>query len=241
MPSNILSYIIYSSREIKRKEQVKKIQEIFPSSTIIDPIFPEYQKVPFLKKIIQKSKDYTGKALLTNEVGVFLSHRKVWQAISKSINKKQHYLVLESDSKIVNAKIIKNNYSKVEQEYDLFFWGAWNNHVSIKKSSRKPISDNYIIGEPLIKSLYGAYGYSLNAETAQYLLSITKKIYFPVDLYKQYIDETKIKIGAIKSEVIGTWQTTDSNVRKENQFDKFKRILIIKIFHTRNQILAYFC
>jgi GR25 family glycosyltransferase involved in LPS biosynthesis len=89
--------------------------------------------------------------------------------------------------------------------------------------------------------VYGAYGYSLNAKAAKYLLKQSKKINNPVDLYKHYVDPSQIKMGAISPELISTWQTTDSTIRKEQLIHKVKRIIIIKIFHLRNQILAYFC
>lgn len=241
MSNSITTYILFSNREVKRVTQVNLLQSYFPASIIIEPIFPEFQKVPFLNKIIQASKNKTGNALLTNEVGVFMSHRKIWEEIAKQPTVDKHYLVLESDSLIQNINIIEDQFSAIENQYDLFFWGAWNNHVSIKRSTRSYLDKNYYIGTPLIRSVYGAYGYSLNAKTATYLLSVTKKLLYPVDLYKHYIDTSKIRIGAIRPEVIGTWQTTDSTIRKETNFDKIKRILIIKIFNTRNQILAYFC
>ena len=129
----------------------------------------------------------------------------------------------------------------VEKSYDLFFWGAWNNHVSIKRSTAVSINKKYRIGSPLIRSIYGAYGYSLNVKAAKHLLAQSSKINYPVDLYKHYVDQDEIKLGAMKPELISTWQTTDSTIRKERPIDMLKRIIIIKIFSFRNQILAYFC
>jgi hypothetical protein len=97
------------------------------------------------------------------------------------------------------------------------------------------------MGTPLIKSVYGAYGYSINAKAAKQLLKSTGKIKYPVDLYKHYNQIGGLSIGAIQPELISTWQTTQSTIRPETNLDKFKRNLRIKIFSCRNQIQAYFC
>lgn len=240
MSQQIPTYILYGPHDVSRSKQVGVLQQTFPTAEIIEPIFPRKQKVPFIKDLIQNAFDRSGTKLLPEEVGVFMSHRKIWSIISKKGNN-NHYLVLESDSKIKDSTTIHTQFSEVQNDYDLFFWGAWNNHVSIKRSTSKKIAQNYIIGTPLIRSVYGAYGYSLNAKAAKYLLEQSKRINHPVDLYKYYIDPTQINIGSIKPEVISTWQTTDSTIRKERFKDKLKRIIIIKIFNLRNQILAYFC
>ena len=70
---------------------------------------------------------------------------------------------------------------------------------------------------------------------------VLKQINHPVDYYKCYVNPNEIEMGAIQPEVISTWQTTESSVRIERPMDKIKKIVIIKIFHIRNQILAYFC
>jgi GR25 family glycosyltransferase involved in LPS biosynthesis len=218
------------------------MQEVLPNSVLVDPIFPARQKVPFIKDLIQNAYKRSGYKLLPSEVGVFMSHRSIWKKIVQQNNDpNQHFLVLESDSKINDMQLIEQTMQRVETGYDLFFWGAWNNHVSIKKSTAESIDNNFKIGVPLIRSVYGAYGYSLNIKAAKHLLAQSSKINYPVDLYKHYVDQAAIKIGAIQPELISTWQTTDSTIRKEANIDRLKRIIIIKIFSLRNQILAYFC
>jgi GR25 family glycosyltransferase involved in LPS biosynthesis len=93
----------------------------------------------------------------------------------------------------------------------------------------------------MIKSVYGAYGYSLNAKGARQMLKSTGKIKYPVDLYKHYEYLNSITIGAVSPEMVSTWQTTDSTIRVESAMDKFKRNLKIRLFSFRNQIQAYFC
>jgi GR25 family glycosyltransferase involved in LPS biosynthesis len=103
------------------------------------------------------------------------------------------------------------------------------------------VTDKYSFGVPMIKSVYGAYGYSLNAKGARQMLKSTRKIKYPVDLYKHYEYLNSITIGAVAPEMVSTWQTTDSTIRVESALDKFKRNLKIRLFSFRNQIQAYFC
>jgi GR25 family glycosyltransferase involved in LPS biosynthesis len=242
MKKPISAFIIYGQNEHARQAQVNLMQDVLPNSVLVDPIFPARQKVPFIKDLIQNAYKRSGYKLLPSEVGVFMSHRSIWKKILQQNNDpSQHFLILESDSKINDMLQIEQTMQKVETGYDLFFWGAWNNHVSIKKSTAESIDNNFKIGEPLIRSVYGAYGYSLNIKAAKHLLAQSSKINYPVDLYKHYVDQAAIKIGAIQPELISTWQTTDSTIRKEANIDRLKRIIIIKIFSLRNQILAYFC
>lgn len=241
MTEQIPAYIIYGQNEHARQAQVEQLQQALPNAILVDPIFPSKQKVPFINDLIQNAFNRTGSKLMPSEVGVFISHRSIWKKIAQQDRQEEHFLVLESDSKINAIYLIEQTMPTVEKSYDLFFWGAWNNHVSIKKSTSVSINRKYRIGTPLIRSIYGAYGYSLNAKAAKHLLAQSSKINYPVDLYKHYVDQDEIKIGAIKSELISTWQTTDSTVRKERPIDMLKRIIIIKIFSYRNQILAYFC
>ena len=241
MTEQIPAYILYGQNEHTRQAQVDLIKQVLPNAVLVDPIFPPMQKVPFINDLIQNAFNRSGYQLMPSEIGVFMSHRSIWKKIVQDGRHHQHFLVLESDSKINAIHLIEQTMHTVEKRYDLFFWGAWNNHVSIKKSTAVSINKKYRIGSPLIRSIYGAYGYSLNVKAATHLLAQSSKINYPVDLYKHYVDQDEIKIGAIKPELISTWQTTDSTIRKEQPIDMLKRIIIIKIFSFRNQILAYFC
>lgn len=241
MNEQIPAYIIYGQNEDARQAQVEQLQQALPNAVLVEPIFPSRQKVPFIKDLIGNAFKRSGYQLMPSELGVFMSHRSIWKKIVQEDKQDQHFLVLESDSKINAIHLIEQTMPIVEKSYDLFFWGAWNNHVSIKRSTAVSINKKYSIGSPLIRSIYGAYGYSLNVKAAKHLLAKSSKINYPVDLYKHYVDQDEIKLGAMKPELISTWQTTDSTIRKERPIDMLKRIIIIKIFSFRNQILAYFC
>jgi GR25 family glycosyltransferase involved in LPS biosynthesis len=245
MNTTIPSFILHSIHEPERKNQVDEIKKHLPQVEIIEPVFPKYQRVPFLQSLVQKSKERTGKKLLITEIGVLMSHRKIWQKIVTlsrlNINPANtHYLIFESDSKIIDLETLYEHIGMVQNKYELFFWGAWHNNVSIKKSSIQAAFQNYIIGTPLIKSVYCAYGYSINAKAAQKMLDATNKINYPLDLFKHYYNINSFSIGAIKPEVISTWQTTESTIRAVNMWSRIKHFIIINIFYIRNQIKAYF-
>ena len=163
---------------------------------------------------------------------MILSHRKIWAKIAED-NTDEHFLVLESDSRIIKPELLN---SETAEKYDLFFWGAWNGYASLKRSTVKNG-----VGEPLIKSVYGAYGYSLNAKAAAYLLKKTAKVAYPVDMYKRFVDTAEISLGAIVPEVISTWRTSDSLIRKESRGHLLTAELIRLIFYCRNTIQSYFC
>lgn len=226
------AFVLFSEHETERFAHVEKMRAIIPALEVVEPIFPSRVHVPFLDAMIEKSHNRTGKALLATEIGVILSHRKVWSLIARD-KSEEHFLVLESDSRMLKPELLKAEPAK---KYDLFFWGAWNGYVSLKKST---VQNG--VGEPLIKSVYGAYGYSLNSKAAQYLLQKTAQIAYPVDMYKRFVDPTEISLGAIVPEVISTWRTSGSLIRRESRWNLMTTELIRLIFYCRNTIQSYFC
>jgi len=225
-------FVLFAEHETERKTHVKAMRKVFPSLEVVEPVFPSLAHIPFLVQLIEKSRMRTGKALLATEIGVILSHRKVWRMIARG-NTNDHFLVLESDSRIMKPELLK---AETVEKYDLFFWGAWNGYASLKRSTIKNG-----VGEPLIKSVYGAYGYSLNAKAARYLLQKTARIAYPVDIYKYFVDPSEIAIGSIVPEVITTWRTSDSLIRRESWIQLKAAELIRMIFYCRNTIQSYFC
>ncbi|MFM6994727.1 MAG: glycosyltransferase family 25 protein [Sediminibacterium sp.] len=227
------AFVLFAEQETERKVHVEAMRSTLFALEVVEPVFPSRIHVPFIEALVEKSRERTGKALLPTEIGVILSHRKVWAQIAREKSKKEHFLVLESDSRILKPELLK---AKTAEHYDLFFWGAWNGYVSLKKSTV-----HQGVGEPLIKSVYGAYGYSLNAKAARYLLQQTARIAYQVDMYKRFVDPKVISLGAIVPEVITTWRTSDSLIRKESRTHLLTTELIRMIFHCRNTIQSYFC
>ena len=244
---NIPTYILCSKREVDRKEYIQKLRKQLGDITCVEAIFPKFEKVPFIEQLVALSKSRTGQALNHGEIGCLLGHRKIWHLIAKhTATPNQHFLVLESDSKIVyiddcKKAFIEINNANNSHDYDLFFWGAWNGNTRIKKSTQSKILTKFNIGEPLIKSVYGTYGYSITPLAAKVLLKQTAKISYPVDYFKFHLKNTNIRIGAIRPAMIDTWKTTPSNIVVENNWVNIKRWIIIRIFDFRNMIIAYFC
>jgi hypothetical protein len=226
------AFVLFAEHETERKAHVEAMRSVLPGLELVEPVFPSRVHVPFLEALIEKSRSRTGKALLTTEIGVILSHRKVWALIA-SENTDDHFLVLESDSRILKPELLQ---PETAEKYDLFFWGAWNGYASLKRTTR--VNG---VGEPLIKSVYGAYGYSLNSKAARYMLQKTARIAYPVDMYKRFVDSTEISLGAIVPEVISTWRTSESLIRQESRGHLLTAELIRMIFYCRNTIQSYFC
>jgi hypothetical protein len=226
------AFILFAEHETERQSHVKTLRAVLPALEVVEPVFPSRTNVPFLATMVEKSRSRTGKALLPTEIGVILSHRKIWAKIAKE-NTNEHFLVLESDSRILKPELLK---PQTAEKYDLFFWGAWNGYASLKRSTVKNR-----VGEPLIKSVYGAYGYSLNAKAAAYLLKKTAQVAYPVDMYKRFVNPAEISLGAIVPEVISTWRTSDSLIRRESRGHLLTAELIRLIFYCRNTIQSYFC
>jgi hypothetical protein len=173
-------------------------------------------------------------------VDCLLGHRRILRQIVKAAtNNKEHFLVLESDSKILNFELLKNHFEPISKQYDFFFWGAWEGNAIIKRSKAQVLDGKYTIGEPLLYTIYCAYGYSINKPTAQYLLKQTNKISTPFDIFKQFIDPSKIRIGTITKEVITTWNE-GSYIRKNKFKDHLKRVMLLFVLNIRNSIQAYF-
>lgn len=233
--------IISSKNELQRVDNVNQLKLNFETTINIEAIYPKNIHIPFLKKLIELSKLRTNKPLMASEIGVLLSHRKAWRyIIENETDVDKHYLILESDSHINDSNSLKNMYNQIENNYDLFFWGAWEGNVSIYKSTQIFQDNRYKIGEPFLKSVYCAYGYSLNIVAAKILLHKTRKISYPVDIFKQFINRLDLRIGAVIPEIICNNKNFDSTVRDSSFIKKMIHILTIKLFSFRNDLITFF-
>jgi GR25 family glycosyltransferase involved in LPS biosynthesis len=239
----INTYILYSPLEKDRTARVEAMRQKFKQFTISESIYPNNTHIPFLKAIIEKSKERTGKALMATEVACLLGHRRILRQIVKAAtNNEEHFLVLESDSKILDFSLLETYFQPISKQFGIFFWGAWEGNAKIKRSNAQVLDSSYTIGEPLLQTIYCAYGYSINKPTAQYLLKQTSKISRPFDIFKQFIDPQKIRVGTIKNEVITTSDIGNqgSYIRKTKTKDNFKRAIYLLILNIKNSIQAYF-
>ena len=108
MNEQIPAYIIYGQNEDARQAQVEQLQQALPNAVLVEPIFPSRQKVPFIKDLIGNAFKRSGYQLMPSELGVFMSHRSIWKKIVQEGRQDQHFLVLESDSKINAIHLIGN-------------------------------------------------------------------------------------------------------------------------------------
>ena len=242
MISNIKTYILHSAFEKDRIARVETMSKKFKFFTISESIYPSNTHIPFLEGIIKKSKERTGKALKATEVACILGHRKILREIVKAAtNNEEHFLVLESDSRILNFELLESHFATISNQYDIFFWGAWEGYAKIKRSKSQVLEGKYTIGEPLLNTIYCAYGYSINKPTAAYLLKQTNIISTPFDIFKQFIDPKKIKIGTICQEIITTsdFQNKGSYIRKTKLINHYRRALFLFVLNIRNTIIAY--
>ena len=246
MVAAINTYILYSPLEKDRTARVESMRQLFKQFTISESIYPSNTHIPFLKSIIEKSKERTGHALMATEGACLLGHSRILRQIVKAAtNNEEHFLVLESDSKILDFSLLEAYFEPISKQYDLFFWGAWEGNAKIKRSKSIIIQgdhNKYRIGEPLLNTIYCAYGYSINKPTAEYLLKKTSEISTPYDIFKQFIEPEKIKLGTITHEIITTTDKDNkgSYIRKTNFIRYIKRALLMLILNFRNNIRAYF-
>jgi hypothetical protein len=77
MINNIKTYILHSAFEKDRIARVDTLRGQFKYFTVVESIYPSNTRIPFLKPIIEKSKERTGKALMATEVACLLGHRKI--------------------------------------------------------------------------------------------------------------------------------------------------------------------
>ena len=233
------TYLIYSLLETARSENVFGLRDQLPDLVLVDAIYPAHQKVPFLFPATKVSKQRTGQSLLQGEIGCLLSHRKVWhEIVANAVNEQEHFLILESDSQITHLDSIKHFDLQLLQQFDLFFWGAWDGHMQLFRKNRTPIGHGFTIGTPFIKTIYCTYGYSLNKKSAKFLLKQTSQFSYPVDQYKRFMKQEDLQIGGVVPELIST-TGMKSNIRSKRKW-AFLNELFLMVLDLKNYLICYF-
>lgn len=196
-------YLISSVHEHTRKQHVGQLLQAFPGTKQFEAIYPSQTRVPFLKQLKAQSKLRSGRSLKDGEIGLILTSRNIWRDIlQKAKGDEDHFLILESDSKVLNAEMLEAHFHKTTQQYDIFFWGAWFGHLRLLRSKRRLLQNRYFFGEPLINSVACTYGYSINRKAASILLKATSRIAHPVDEFKKYLNPGQLRWGAVVPELI---------------------------------------
>lgn len=231
------AYLIQSVHEPGRKENVNRLLSQLPDINLVEAVYPSREKVPFLNKMIAASKHRTGEALRPAEIGCLMSHRRIWHDIvCKNTGSDEHFLVMESDSVVNNWSILRSEWERIQSSFDLFFWGAWDGHMQLFRSTRKKLADGFVFGEPFIKTVYCTYGYSVNAKAAKYLLQQTAHIHYPVDQFKRFVAPGVLQIGGVMPELIST-SGTDSYIR-EQPVRSWRTRLFVAILDVKNKMIC---
>lgn len=235
----IPSFVITAAHETDRQENLALLKSQLPELVLVDAIYPSKRRVPFLAQLQQASLERTGWKLNAGEIGVLLSNRKIWRQIVKQAPDDHHlYLVLESDSVVRDIEMLRSDYDSLQGRYDLFFWGAWSGHMQLERSSREKTTKGYTVGRPYIKTVYGAYGYSINRKAALYLLKTTARISYPVDQYKYFIKKDALRLGGIVPELI-THLTTESTIGHP-AVPGWRKKLFLQVLDIKNTLICFF-
>lgn len=231
----MLTYLVSSKDEIERIGHIASLKRLLPDLIEVEAIYPKKTPIPFYDHIKSISKERTGSVLSDGALGCLLSHRVIWRHFLNQ-EEQDYCLILESDSKIESLQIIQSNENLVKAKYDLFFWGAFDNRMTLLQSSKEKLNEQYKIGIPLINSLYCTYGYSINKVTAKFLLNSTNKFNYPVDYWKLRLNKSSLRIGGILPNVITTVDSFKSNINqsKQNLID----FIFDKIVDLKNNIIS---
>lgn len=218
---------------------MQSLLDALPDLELVEAIYPTQQKVPFLNQAAEIAQKRTGQALLPGEIGCLLSHRAVWHQIANTaLNEQTHYLILESDSQFTNKKLFDEFDHSLIEQYDLFFWGAWDGHMQLFRNNRTKLTKDFQIGTPFIKTIYCTYGYSLNRAAAKFLLKRTNQFSYPVDQYKRFMQQTDLKIGGVVPELIST-TGAQSNIRSNRKWE-LQNQLYLMVLDLKNFLICLF-
>ena len=233
----MLTYLVSSKDELERIKHIEELQNLFPGVVSIEAIYPKKTRIPLYSQIKSISKARTGSALSDGALGCLLSHRVIWRHF---LNQKEQdfCLILESDSQIDNLTIIKSHQLSIKAQYDLFFWGAFDNRMKLLQSTKIHLADRYQIGTPLVNSLYCTYGYSINKNAATYLLESTNKFDYPVDYWKLRLKDSPLRVGGIVPNIITTVTSFESTISHSNQ--NIFILLYDTMINFKNNIISFF-
>lgn len=235
----VKGFIIHSVHETARTNHVNAILNQFPNIQRVEAIYPSNQKIPFISNIIDIAIERTGKPLTLGEIGVMMTNRWIWQQIVlKAINDTEHFLILESDSLIKEPRLLSEDFIRLTNSYDLFYFGGWLGHIQLFRSTRIQWAERFWVGEPYINTLCSGYGYAINKKAAQLMLTRTKKIGYAFDEVRRYMKQDELKLGAVLPEWI-TQKPGESMIGQRPTFwlsDRVWRTLL----DMRNYIVCYF-
>jgi GR25 family glycosyltransferase involved in LPS biosynthesis len=152
----IKAFVITAEHETSRRANVHLLKSQLPGLEEIEAVYPTREHVPFINQLISTSKKRTGTALNPGEIGVLLSNRKIWRKITHMANNNSdRFLVLESDSHLLNVDLLHRHYHELSGSHDLFFFGAWSGHARLLRSTKKNWKTGTQPVRPLLKQYMG--------------------------------------------------------------------------------------
>jgi glycosyl transferase family 25 len=235
----VKTFLLASEFEKARAAHVAGLLDAFPGAQLVEAIYPAFAKVPFCSNIMAASKERTGHQMNHGEIGCLLSHRRIWQRIKKeAATDEEAFLVLESDSRVINKKVLVEKFNQVHEQYDFFFWGAFDGRTKLLRSTRTKIDQHYVAGTPLVNSLYCTYGYSLNKKAAVFLLESTRKVSYPVDHWKRRLNMNIISVGSVLPQLIGAESDFESSIQFHKKTGGFSRYLFDKMIDLKNRLIC---
>jgi glycosyl transferase family 25 len=235
----IKAFVITAEHETSRRANVRLLKSQLPGLEEIEAIYPTRERVPFISQLIAASKERTGTALNPGEIGVLLSNRKIWRKITHiASDNSETFLILESDSQLLDVDLLHRHYHELAGSHDLFFFGAWSGHARLLRSTKKRLKGRYTTGTAFIKTIYGAYGYSINKKAAAHLLKQTARISHPVDQYKYYIRNNEITIGSVVPEIIS--HHSDDTLIGHPAMHPLRKKMFFLLLDIKNTIVCFF-
>ena len=144
----------------------------------IDSYYPKVIEQEALKDIKLKRKQY-GISLTPGGLGCMLSHKTIWEKLSKEKNN-CYYLILEDDATVdINIKKKLNDaMSEAPKDWDIIYVGTSQQH--------DPEKINTYFSKT--KRIYGLYGYLINKKGAKKALKYCFPSRYQIDtsLYLNY-------------------------------------------------------
>jgi GR25 family glycosyltransferase involved in LPS biosynthesis len=218
--------------------------EGFANRQTVDAIFPKLHSVPWIQQLLQTGMMRCGRQLNPGEFGCLLSHRKAWKSFLKSDFSTA--LILESDSEIRDKELVRKIIEEYGERFDILFLGSYHGRTKLKRSTAESLGGSLRIGTPLANTLYCAYGYVINKESAIYLLRRTGKVSWPVDYWSKWLNDDsrnyRIRVAAVVPELISTW-AAPSNIQDSHvvqSAEKLPRRVKYLLGEIKNSIIGYF-
>lgn len=233
------AFILFDAEEKHRTASIHELIGKAPFPVVpVEAVFPSKVRVPLQERLLALARSRTHYPMVAGELGCLLGHRKIWRSIlAERSDPSQHFLVLESDSCLLDMDLLASCFEEWTKGSDLFFWGAFDGRTKLFASGARQVTPTHKIGEPLINSLYCTYGYSLTPLTARLLLRRTASITYPVDHFKRYLRAGELDIRSVVPQLISGVNTGGSQTRPWLRTNLYS-FLFDRVVDIKNELLT---